>query len=354
MKDKTFSQRTWTQENVEYVIKDIPGEERFGVLAPEILESIKTGTSGVTAKMIKAIQSGDYSEMRKTPPPNTDITDVPIKQWEFAVNREGYDIMVTACCKEDVYALEKKPAIIYFHGGGWCMGSRNNVQNPLRYLAQLSGSVVFNVGYRLAPEHRYPVANDDCYEVVKYVYSHAEAFKLDRNNICVSGDSAGGNIACSCAHRDRNQKTGMIKSQVLIYPVVAQDNPQGTDDYHFSLSDYDYDDIHATWIVPSIKAILSSLALRRYIYVKDNKQARLSDASPLYDSDFSNLPDTLIICAEYDFLTQQCKTYARKLAKGGSNVRFITYRGTNHGFMTRLGRYPQSQDLIKEITQFLY
>jgi acetyl esterase/lipase len=321
-------------------------------MAPEVLESIKKGGAGTTPAMIKALQSGDYSELRKRPAPNDDITTCDIKQWEFAINREGYDIMVTACCRKDC-ADTIKPAVIYLHGGGWCTGSRNNVQNPCRLLAQFSGALVLNVEYRLAPEYKYPVAHDDCFEVIRYLYDNADELRADRNKIIISGDSAGGNLAAACSRRDRNLKTNMISRQVLIYPAVAHVIPQHLEDYHFSLDDYQYDDSQAAWIVPSIKALSNSMALQRFIYVKDRTEALLADASPLLDDDFSGLPDTMIICAEYDFLTQQCKTYAKRLAKAGAKIEFITYRGMNHGFMTRVGRYPQSEDLMKEATRYI-
>jgi hypothetical protein len=84
--------------------------------------------------------------------------------------------------------------VVYFHGGGWRIGSRLNVQNPLRLLAQLSGAVIFKVEYRLAPEYMYPVGTDDCRAVVKYVHSNAEKFGVDPSKIIVAGDSAGCNI----------------------------------------------------------------------------------------------------------------------------------------------------------------
>ena len=143
--DNKFTQKKWVQEGIRYTIKDIPGDDRYGVMAPEVLESIKTGGSGTTPAMIKALQSGDYTELRKRPAPNDDITTCDIKQWEFAVNREGYDIMVTACCRKDC-ADTIKPAVIYLHGGGWCTGSRNNVQNPCRLLAAVFRGSGFKCG----------------------------------------------------------------------------------------------------------------------------------------------------------------------------------------------------------------
>ena len=167
--DVLFPSETWTQFGVRHVVKGIPGTEQIGILAPEILKAIQEGRTGQT---MRGIERGDYAQLRAAPPPNRDITTQPIRQWEFAVTRDGYDILVTACCLEAL-AEEVKPAVIYFHGGGWRAGSRKQVQNPLRLLAQFSGAVIFNVEYRLAPEYRYPCATDDCWWVVNmYTTTH--------------------------------------------------------------------------------------------------------------------------------------------------------------------------------------
>ena len=340
--DICFPEKTWTQFGVRHIVKEIPGTEQTGVLAPEVLRAIREGRTGQT---MRGIETGSYAQARSAAAPNRDITSRPIRQWEFAVSRDGYDIMVTACCLEAL-ADAVKPAVVYFHGGGWRVGSRNSVQNPMRLLAELSGAVVFNVEYRLAPEYRYPCATDDCWWVVKYVYRHAEELLVDRARIAVSGDSAGGNLAAACARRDRNGRTRMIRQQVLIYPALSQVDPSGEEDYHFSLDDYQFDDSQAKWITSSILALAASLT-GPLLYAADPAEARTPDASPLFDTTFAGLPRTLIICAEFDFLTQQCRTYARRLAAAGVDTTLMIYRGTNHGFMTRVGYYPQSTDLMK-------
>lgn len=344
--DVLFPSETWTQFGVRHVVKGIPGTEQIGILAPEILKAIQEGRTGQT---MRGIERGDYAQLRAAPPPNRDITTQPIRQWEFAVTRDGYDILVTACCLEAL-AEEVKPAVIYFHGGGWRAGSRKQVQNPLRLLAQFSGAVIFNVEYRLAPEYRYPCATDDCWWVVKYVHHHASELRVDARRITVAGDSAGGNLAAACARRDRNGRTRLIHRQVLIYPALAQADPAGMEDYHFSLDDYRFDDSQAKWITSSILSLADTLP-NAFLYVNSREEARSPDASPLFDTSFAGLPKTLLICAEFDYLTQQCRTYAKRLAEAGVDTTLLIYRGTNHGFMTRVGYYPQSTDLQKEVAE---
>lgn len=344
-----FTQRAWRQLGVNYIIKNIPNDPRTGVLEPEVLRAIKNGQKGITAQSIKAMKSMEHSNpltSRSPPQIGCDLTTEPIRQWDFSVSRNGYDINVTACCLARVAEI-MKPAVVYFHGGGWRTGSRADVQNALRLLAQLSGAVIFNVEYRLAPQYKYPCGTDDCWWVLKYVYANAAELGVDGQSITVSGDSVGGTIAAVCSRRDRNMRTRMIAQQVLIYPMVAHIDPVGEADYSFFLNDYEFDDSQAKWIVPSINTTYHALQ-GMMVYLNHTAQAASPDVSPLFDKSFGALPKTLIICGEYDYLTQQCRTYANRLAQGGVDTTFMVYRGTTHGFMNHVGQYPQSADLLTE------
>lgn len=322
--------RRWNKDGVHYVVKDIPNDSRTGVLAPEILAAMKGKSSGT-----------------KRPQPCGALPGERVRLWEFSVERMGFPIQVTACCQERL-AGQTKPGIVYFHGGGWRMGSRADVQQSLCLLAQRSGAVVFNVEYRLAQVSPYPCATDDSWQVVKYVKAHAEWLGVDPERITVAGDSAGGNLAAACARRDRNMRTGILCGQVLIYPVLSQIEPVGVKGYHFSLEDYQVENDQAKWIVPSIQSTRQAV-LGRALYTKSRRDAACPDASPLLDKDFSRLPRTLLICAEYDYLTQQCRAYAWNLAQAGVDVTLLIYRGTTHGFMSR--PCPQAEDLQKEFVR---
>ncbi len=342
-----FEQTAWKQQGVEFIVKHIPGETRFGVLTPEQFAS---AADYGQIERIKAIRSGDINKIRSMDRIKSyDITKESITQWEFTVPNNGFDVPVTAYClssaKQNVY----KPAVLYYHGGGWCYGSRSVVENPCRLLAECSGAIVFSTEYRLAPENKYPTGINDCYEVLKYVYNHAEEMGIDKTRIIVGGDSAGGNIAAVLSHRDRNDKTGMIRMQALLYPAVSVADPEGMPDYHFSLADYTFDDIQQNQIIGAIKGLKNACATSVKNYVNEEEMAKSAEVSPIYDTDFNGLPKTVIVCAEYDFLTQQCKCYARKLAESQVPVRFITYRGMTHAFIDKCGIFPQSEDCIREI-----
>ena len=135
---------------------------------------------------------------------------------------------------------------------------------------------------------------------------------------------------------------------VLIYPVLSQIEPVGVKGYHFSLEDYQVENSQAKWIVPSIQSTRQAV-LGRALYAKSRRDAACPDASPLLDRDFSRLPRTLLICAEYDYLTQQCRAYGWNLAQAGVDVTVLIYRGTTHGFMSR--PCPQAEDLQEEFAR---
>ena len=323
--DMTYPLRTWTQQGVKHVLKEVPGAQQQGLLAPETRLYINN----------------------KPEPENIDLTSSEIDQWESTVDNDGWAVPVTGYCKTGTRDVAT-PAVIYIHGGGWREGSMKDAHNSMRLLAQLSGAKVFNIEYRLAPEYMYPTATDDCWKVLRYVYNHAEELGVDPQRITITGDSAGGNMAAVCAHRDRNQRRGMVAQQILVYPVLALAEPE-YEDYHFSVSDYEWDDSEAEVIKG---AICATARLRKELYLGPGDDPRSPDISPLLDKNLRELPKTILICAEYDALTQQCREYARQLAGHGTDTTLMIYRGTVHGFMSRLGNIPQATDLIKEMARY--
>lgn len=341
-----FTQTETVAHGVRYITKGIPGVDRPGVLAPEILADLQAGTADVLQAQRRALATGDYYALRQLRVPSRDVTTQPVGQWEFAVPGEAGDIPVTAYCAE-APAPGPRPAVVYFHGGGWRMGSRADVEHPLRLLAQLSGAAVFSVGYRLAPEWRFPAATNDCWRALRAIYRQAGAWGLDRQWITVAGDSAGGNMAAACARRDRNMRTGMVRRQVLVYPVLAQAEPQ-LPGYRYSVQDYTVDPEQAQWIVPCIEAIAQTVP-GRHMYTATEAEDLSPDASPLLDPNLKGLPPTLLLCAEFDYLARQADAYARRLAAAGVPVTVLTYRGTNHGFFNHVGYYPQAADAVAEM-----
>ena len=121
------------------------------------------------------------------------------------------------------------PAIVYIHGGGWLLGSIDSHQAACRALANASGCAVFSVGYRLAPEWRFPTAVEDCYAALTWVQARADALSIDPGRIAVAGDSAGGNLATVIAMLSRDRGGPRLGMQLLVYPVTTTDLSLGFD-----------------------------------------------------------------------------------------------------------------------------
>src|SRR4051812_13142824 len=123
------------------------------------------------------------------------------------------------------------PVLVYYHGGGWVIGSLDSVDSTCRMLCNRAQCVVVSVDYRLAPEHKFPAAADDCYAATKWVANHAAELNADPDRLAVGGDSAGGNLAAVMTLMARDRGGPRIVYQMLIYPVTLHgyDTPSYTD-----------------------------------------------------------------------------------------------------------------------------
>ena len=115
---------------------------------------------------------------------------------------------------------DAQPALVYFHGGGWVFGDIETHDNLCRALANSAACTVLSVDYRLAPEHKFPAAVDDCWAVLLWAHANATALAIDPARIAVGGDSAGGNLATVVAMMARQKGAPRIVLQVLLYPTV--------------------------------------------------------------------------------------------------------------------------------------
>jgi acetyl esterase len=207
------------------------------------------------------------------------------------------------------------PVVVYFHGGGWVIGDIASHDTICQRLAAGVPAVVVSVGYRLAPEHRFPAAVDDCDAATSWVSARATEFGGDPARLAVVGDSAGGNLAAVVAIHARHTGGPPIAFQLLIYP--------GTD---------------MTWSLPSHTEngkgyLLDSDTIRWFghNYLAD-ADPRDPDASPLFADDLSGLPPALVITAEFDPLRDEGEAYAERLRQAGVTVTTSRYDGMIHGF----------------------
>ncbi|MBP3371099.1 MAG: alpha/beta hydrolase [Clostridia bacterium] len=282
--------------------------------------------------------------------PNEDISTRPIETQHLYLPVSEGAVPVR------VYIPEEKSdtlraCMIYIHGGGFIGGSIDVVENPCKLLCDVADAVVFNVDYRLAPETAYPGGLHDCYDTVKYVYEHADQWGIDKNKICVAGDSAGGNLAAVCALMDRDEGAHRIAYAGLIYPTVLRTVTGYEDIVPWSLDLYDIQ-ADKELLEEASFAIGAGDETIGYLYMNGKtEQAFDPYISPLMAKDFAGHCKTTIINAEYDFLRPQGEEYGRKLIEAGCDVRLIRYRGINHGSLDMCGTYPQVEDIMREIAR---
>jgi acetyl esterase len=203
---------------------------------------------------------------------------------------------------------------VFFHGGGFVLCDLDSHDRQCRGLANESGCVVVSVGYRLAPEHKFPAAPEDAYAATRYVAEHASEFGIDPGRIAVGGDSAGGNLATVVALMSRDRGGPSLKFQLLIYPV--------TDFYDVSPSMHEYSGYFLTREV-------MDWFLRQYF--SSAADARLPYASPM-NADVRGLPPAMIITGECDPVRDQGEAYADKLRRAGVAVEVKRYEGMVHPF----------------------
>ena len=210
---------------------------------------------------------------------------------------------------------ETLPALVYFHGGGWTIGDVDTHDVLCRQLALGARCAVFSVDYRLAPEHPFPAAVDDCFAATRYVAENAA--QLNVRGIAVGGDSAGGNLAATVALLARDHGAPAIAFQLLIYPATDQrcataSHERNAQGYLLTRDAIDY--------------------FRRH-YLPHERDWTDWRASPLLAKSHANLPPALVITAGYDPLLDEGRAYADKLRAAGVPVTYREYPDMVHGFV---------------------
>jgi acetyl esterase len=226
-------------------------------------------------------------------------------------------------------------AIVYFHGGGWVAGDLETHDIYCRALANATGAQVFAVDYRLAPEHPYPAASDDCYAATQWVIENAATWNIAADKIAVAGDSAGGNLAASVTLLARDRGGPEIAAQLLVYP--ATNCNFATESYLDFASKYQLTRDAMIWF------------WRSYV---GRQHAPEAYAAPLRAENFANLPVAWIVTAEYDPLRDEGDDYANKLQEAGVEVEHHCYAGMIHGFSRRINDFDVSKQAVKDAAVF--
>ncbi|MEH7155806.1 alpha/beta hydrolase [Neobacillus drentensis] len=331
------------EKGLDIKIKRIPDSDASGDLDPRVKELL-------------------IQQQQNKPPIDIDISQLPIETIRSFMGFENVDVTVEEI--ETTYKTiegrngkipvriysqlkgQQMPAIVFFHGGAFFGGSLKAVENFCKCLAEKAEAVVVSVDYRLAPENKFPKGFHDCYDSVKWVHEHANEFNIHPDQIAVSGDSAGGNLSAACALMDRDLGTNMIKLQALIYPTVILSR-EINEYFTWDLHEYNIQNNHK--LIESTITGLLELPDVSKIYSEQEEDLLNPYVSPLLANDLSNLPETVIITAEYDYLRLEGEAYAQRLSQAGVKVKTIRYNGIDHAFIDKIGIFPQAEDCAEEI-----
>ncbi len=204
---------------------------------------------------------------------------------------------------------------VYFHGGGFVMGSLASHDDTARRLCRELGAVVLSVGYRLAPEHRFPAAVDDAVHATRWALEHASRLGADPSRVYVVGDSAGGNLAAVAALELRGTEPPLAGA-VLVYPVT---------DFR------DHDHESRLRCETGYGLTREAMEFFRAQYLSSPEEREDPRASPLLAPDVSGMPPTFLVTCEFDPLCSEGEAFAARLRQAGVDVTAVRLAGASHG-----------------------
>ncbi len=211
-----------------------------------------------------------------------------------------------------------RPVLLFFHGGGFVIGSVESRDPQCRRIANETGAIVVAPRYRLAPEHKFPQAHDDALAAAQWLFANAPRLGGDPARIAVGGDSAGGNLAAVVSQQARDAGLGRFVLQVLVYP---------TTDFGFTLGLPSYDLLDEDYFLTR-----GQIAWYHGQFLPPATDLHDLRLAPALAENFDGLPPALIVTAEYDPLRDDGAHYAERLRESGIAVEYTCYPGTIHGF----------------------
>lgn len=230
---------------------------------------------------------------------------------------------------------DKKPCplLVFFHGGGWMVGSLEGYDTTCRRLAVKANCAVMSIGYRLAPETQFPGAVHDAYQTTRWCAKNAARLGIDPASMAIGGDSAGGTLSAVVSQMNHDSREFQLALQVLIYP--ATDVSREWPSYERNASGY----------------MLTTAALRWFLdkYIPDPTDRYDVLASPMLRPSLAGLPRALIISAEFDPLVDDNEAYAARLTAADVPTTYVCFEGMIHPFFTLGGLIDdaaKAEDLI--------
>ncbi|NLU52079.1 MAG: alpha/beta hydrolase [Clostridiaceae bacterium] len=212
------------------------------------------------------------------------------------------------------------PGVFWIHGGGYVLGHPDVDDGICEKFVLDANCVVVSVDYRLAPEHPYPAAIEDCYAGLKWMVDNAEALKIDASRIGIAGASAGGGLTAALALLARDRGGPKIKFQMPLYPMIDDRN------ITFSSHEITAESYKRVW-----NRELNMVAWKMYLGEMDSDEVP-QYAAPARAKDLSGLPPAYTCVGQLDPFRDETIDYVARLAQAGVPVEFHLYPGCFHGF----------------------
>ena len=219
------------------------------------------------------------------------------------------------------------PVIVYFHGGGWVIGSKDVYDGGARALSMMAGAIVISADYRLGPEHKFPAAHDDAIAVYDWTLKNAGLLKGDAKRVALAGESAGGGLAVATAIAARDMKLRMPLAIISVYPIAGGDTT--TPSY-----------VRYAAAKPLNRPMMSWFFDHYLRSAADRQDPRIN----LVAADLQGLPPTTIINAQIDPLLSDGEVLAEKLRAAGVRVTQTTYDGVTHEFFGMSAAHDKAKD----------
>ncbi|HGN1706128.1 TPA: alpha/beta hydrolase [Providencia rettgeri] len=233
----------------------------------------------------------------------------------FVVMEDGAQREVRTYVPYGMERQQNRPAIVFAHGGGWCLGSLPAWDRACRLLAESTKHIVFSVDYRLAPEFKFPTPLRDYFTAIRFIYNNAQQLGVSKLQISVAGDSAGANLAAAACLMARKRSDLHIRHQLLFYPAL--DALMEGDSYQQYGEGYDL--------------TANTMAYCWENYLGDSSERKNELANPLMASTLTGVPPATILVCEYDPVRSDGELYKTRLLEAGIPVNFIMLEGMLHG-----------------------
>ena len=228
------------------------------------------------------------------------------------------------------------PALVYFHGGGWVLGGLDSHHGTCSRLSAAAGCRVFSVDYRMAPEHRFPTALEDCDAAFSWVLANADRLGVDPARVAAGGDSAGGNLTAALCIKRKAATAPLPRVQLLIYPATE-----------FSFDRPSFEECGEGFFLT--RAMMEWF---RGHYLPNEADWRNPLAAPLHAESVAGHPPAILATAGFDPLRDEGNAYGEKLKADGVEVEMREYESMIHGFVS-MGLIPQAREAVEGLGQQL-